>query len=154
MQKRSLTGRFPARPRLRCSVPLLQTVDFAEIPDWKALLQSWWEAHEAPGQYPSALVGGISRFATLDGKPVAFLSVSMDNSKGKATLESIMTAPGLSQRSARKALLFLENAVISVLRSFNYTFLQSFVPPAIARTMEREGWLRQSSDLIHFIRAI
>ena len=132
--------------------PLLQVHDYFTWPDRFDLVNHWWNWHGMPGLFSETTLPKLAVIVTSDGAPVCFLACDQSNSIGKATLESAVTAPGLSAGEARRALQFAEAAIFSVIRP-HYGLAQTFTSPAIARTLERDGWTR-IGETVHLIKQI
>ncbi len=137
------------------SQPIHLTIeDYWDYPGADGLLKEWWRLRRMPGEFLSQLLPRLSVLALMDGNPVAFMSCGMSNSIGVATMETIMTRPGLSLKESKESLLFLERQIIEILKEYNYTFLQTFCSPAIARILDHNGYSRQNEQLVHLAKPI
>lgn len=126
--------------------PLLQVHDYWEFPNRFDIVSEWWRKRRLPGIFEETILPKLAVFITADGVPVAFGACDMSNSIGKATLEHAITVPGLSLAEARRALLFLEEVLVSALKAIgHYSLLVVHTQPGIAKTLERRGWTRRGS---------
>jgi hypothetical protein len=131
---------------------MLTVEDYWGYPDRYSIANQMWHEHNIPGDFQETVIPKLALFVLSDGIPCAFMACSMDNSIGKATVEGAMTKGGMTAAEARAALLFGQQAIESAI-SPEYSFLQTFTSPAIARTLEQEGWLRMG-DVIHLTKVL
>jgi len=135
--------------------PLYQFHDYWTYPDRYSLVSGWWAWHGMPGVFAEMALPRMAVIVERDGKPVAMLACDMSNSIGKATLESGITAPGLTAAEAREALRNAEKALLTALKDneLQYGMAQTFTSPAIARTLERDGW-RRLGEVVHLVKQL
>lgn len=84
----------------------------------------------------------------MDGEDAAALWVYMDNSVGVCWAEYAVTAPSLSLRHAKQALWHLFTFLRHAAKEYNYGLMRVTTLPAIARVLEKHGFVRDPRRLV------
>lgn len=125
--------------------PLYQ-LRFYEDTDYDKVAD-WFAAHGASAP-PKAVLPRLGAICQQDGEDVAALWLYMDNSVGVCWAEYPVTRPKLSLRHAKDALMHLFNFIRQAAKSNNYGLIRVNTLPAIARFLEKEGFIREQENVV------
>lgn len=109
-------------------------------PEDLPMLRQWAEFHGR--KLNEEVLPPLGVIVSRGGKPEAALFVYLSVGVGVAFLEHAMTRPMLTPRKARESLMHATSAVVAAARDQGdgYNVFIAYTVPAIARTLERNGW--------------
>lgn len=125
-----------------------------DIEEFHPTLLSWWNAHGWPGVPPQILPKlGIRAYELLENegtRPIAAGFLYMDNSVGFSMLEWIVSNPDAAPRQAAKAIGIIAEFAKQEAKRLGYAVMfTSCKQPALARLLERAGFIETDRDVIH-----
>lgn len=131
------------------TVRIFQASDFEEV-------TRWWHAHDWPG-LPLHVLPPLSALAVLpDGRRAAAGFAYMDNGgTGVAMLEWLVTAPENTPRESLTAIGIVVDFLKGELKSLGYgSVFTTCRNESLARVLERAGFQRTDTGMIHLFTAL
>lgn len=118
--------------------------------DYPMLLE-WWAGHSWPS-IPASVLPALGMIAENDGNPVAAAWCYLDNSRPVGFMEWIVTNPANSPRLSAQALCHVISGLQAAAKQIGYqAIFTSCRQESLARLLERSGFVRTDSDVIHLL---
>ena len=127
-------------------LPLFQLRMFEPDNDYEAVAD-WFALHGAVAP-PKAVLPKLGIVCQQDGEDVAALWLYMDNSVGVCWAEYPVTKPKLPLRVAKQALKHMFKFLRTTASQYNYGLMRVTTLPGIARFLEKDGFVRESDNMV------
>lgn len=134
------------------TIPLQGRLYGEKAGDWQEV-SSWWEVRGSAFQ--ETLLPPLGVIVEVDGEIIAAMWCIEAFGIGLARLEFPCTKPGIPPGLAWRALAWVENAIVSILRGKgNHRLVEAYATPRQAEAMKRLGYAVAGENYTRVIKRI